>query len=118
MYAGNMNSLVRNSKEDFIYAIVFDLEIGDIRETHGDIHDRTHFEIRKNIETLSFNQTQGNSSFARRKTDWQPLILQSTNFPTFDGLRSPFETFKPSKSRIDRNYEHCQARLGDTDFTR
>lgn len=52
--------LRRNSLEgNSMYAIAFDLEIAVLKAEYGDPYNNAYFEIRRELEALDFNWTQG-----------------------------------------------------------
>lgn len=42
-----------------MYAIAFDLEIATLKREYGDPYNNAHFEVRRELESLDFNWTQG-----------------------------------------------------------
>lgn len=42
-----------------MYAIAFDMVVDDLRREYGDPYNNAYYEIRKELETLYFKQTQG-----------------------------------------------------------
>lgn len=55
-----MNAPLRNSREALpMYAIAFDLEIATLKREYGDPYNNACFEVRRELEALDFNWTQG-----------------------------------------------------------
>ena len=42
-----------------MYAIAFDLEVAILKQEYGDPHNNAYFEVRRELELLNFNWTQG-----------------------------------------------------------
>ena len=50
----------RNSKTPpSMYAIAFDLEVAVLKEEYGDPYNNAYFEVRRELEAIDFNWTQG-----------------------------------------------------------
>ncbi len=55
-----MNAPLRNSRgTGSMYAIAFDLEIATLKRECGDPYNNAYFEVRRELEALDFNWTQG-----------------------------------------------------------
>ena len=42
-----------------MYAIAFDLEVAVLKQEYGDPYNNAYFEVRRELEALNFNWTQG-----------------------------------------------------------
>ena len=55
-----MNEISRNTRTPpSMYAIAFDLEIATLKSEYGDPYNNAYFEIRRELEAIDFNWTQG-----------------------------------------------------------
>lgn len=55
-----MNAPLRNASDGRpMYAIAFDLETSILKQEYGEPYNNAYFEVRRELEALNFNWTQG-----------------------------------------------------------
>ena len=62
-----------------MYAIVFDLEIDDLRKEYGDPYNKAYDEIRQELESIGFEWTQGSVYISTSEKDSLTTVYKAIN---------------------------------------
>ena len=62
-----------------MYAIVFDLEIDDLRKEYGDPYNKAYDEIRQELESIGFEGTQGSVYISTSEKDSLTTVYKAIN---------------------------------------
>lgn len=62
-----------------MYAIVFDLEIDDLRKEYGDPYNNAYDEIRQELESIGFEWTQGSVYISTSEKDSLTTVYKAIN---------------------------------------
>lgn len=62
-----------------MYAIAFDLNIDTLKQEYGDLYNRAYDEIRKELETLGFEWTQGSIYINHSDKDSLTTVYKAIN---------------------------------------
>lgn len=62
-----------------MYAIAFDLKIDDLRKTYGEPYNSAYDEIRKELEDLGFEWTQGSVYMSTNEKDSLTSVYKAIN---------------------------------------
>lgn len=62
-----------------MYAIAFDLKIDDLRKTYGEPYNSAYDEIRKELEDLGFEWTQGSVYMSTNDKDTLTHVYKAIN---------------------------------------
>ena len=62
-----------------MYAIVFDLEIDDLRKEYGDPYNKAYDEIRLELESIGFEWTQGSVYISTSEKDSLTTVYKAIN---------------------------------------
>ena len=62
-----------------MYAIVFDLEIDDLRKEYGDPYNKAYDEIRQELESIGFEWTQGSVYISTSEKDSLTTVYKANN---------------------------------------
>jgi len=62
-----------------IYALIFDLKIDDLKREYGDPYNRAYDEIRRELEQLGFEWTQGSVYISTSEKDTLTNVYKAIN---------------------------------------
>lgn len=62
-----------------MYAIAFDLKIDDLRKTYGEPYNSAYDEIRRELEVLGFEWTQGSVYMSTNEKDSLTSVYKAIN---------------------------------------
>lgn len=68
-----------NQKGEIMYAIVFDLNVDDLRKYYGEPYNSAYDEIRKDLEDLGFELMQGSVYLSTNEKDSLTSVYKAIN---------------------------------------